>query len=109
MEFYDCLTPADHARLEKDLLREQAISELARAKTDAWIGSFGTMAGVITGVAGSSAFLLPATIAAVAVGLSIHHLNKGIALAKEANEPTDLSIREPVYQGTLAEEPALVR
>ena len=103
------LTPASQALLQKGFLRAQANSELTKAKTDAWIGSFGTLAGTITGVAGSPAFILPATIAAIAVGLSIAHLNKGIALAKEANEPADLSISEPVYEGTLKIEPALAR
>ena len=49
------LTPASQALLQKGFLRAQANSELTKAKTDAWIGSFGTMAGILTGVAGSHA------------------------------------------------------
>ena len=90
-----------------DQHREEADSEFALAKTDALIGGTNLLMGAFVGSAGGIAFLLPATVAAIAVGLSAHHLKKGIQLAKEAN--VDPCIHDAEWEGTLAEQPALAR
>ena len=51
--------------------------------------------------------LIASIPAAVCFGLALHHLNKGIQLARGANAGSIIS--EPVYHGTLTEELALAR
>jgi hypothetical protein len=90
--------------IHRDLCLNAADHQFALAKTDAVIG--GANALVLGAVIGSGPMLLlPATIAAVAIGSSLHRLNKGIALSKEASS----YIHDPAWEGRLAEERAFSR
>jgi hypothetical protein len=95
------LAPTFH----QDSHRDEANNQFALAKTDALIGGTNLMIGALVGVPGGIAFLLPATVAVIAVVSSIRHWNKGLELAKEAN--ADPTIHDAVYEGTLEQQPAL--
>jgi hypothetical protein len=92
---------------QRDFRRSEADTQFTIAKTATWAGGLDTLAVGMTALAGSPAFIVSAAFAAVCFGLALHHLNKGIALAKEAN--ADPCIHEPIWEGTLAEEPGLYR
>jgi hypothetical protein len=101
------LESALYPALQRDFRRSEADTQFTIAKTATWAGGLDTLAVGMTALAGSPAFIVSAAFAAVCFGLALHHLHKGIELAKEAN--ADPIIHEAEWEGTLAEEPALSR
>ena len=79
--------------LQQDLRRSEADTQFAIAKTATWAGGLDALAVGMTALAGGPV-LIASIPAAVCFGLALHHLNKGIQLAKEANAGS--IITEPV-------------
>ena len=100
------LESALYPTLHQDLRRSEADTQFAIAKTATWAGGLDALAVGMTALAGGPV-LIASIPAAVCFGLALHHLNKGIQLARGANAGSIIS--EPVWEGRLIEVPALVR